>query len=134
MWAIGWSVVWSALATLQYATVLTALSFVILTVFCLPLGLGFVGVKIGLFLAGVLAMGYATYLAWPRSPEDIEKERSTGSAKRTRFQRIAYGLPPLSLTDKRPENSVPDWVQLYVGSVTLFGSSYVMEAVFGIVA
>lgn len=133
MRAFGKDTLWSVLATVQYATAVTVLGFVLLTIVSLPAGLGFVGVKIGLFLLGVLTMGYATYLAWPTSPADLEQEGSDPT-RRTRFQQLVYGFPPVSWKGSHPERAVPDWVKVYAGSAMLFGWSYVMEAVFGVVA
>ncbi|MFB6153979.1 MAG: hypothetical protein ABEJ27_06975 [Halodesulfurarchaeum sp.] len=118
---------------LQYAVALTALTFAGLTAVCLPLGYGFVGVKIGLFLVGVAAMGYGTYLAWPSSPEDLEPEEE-GLEERPGFQRAVRELPPAAWYPLHGAERYPNWVHVYAGAVAIWLTSFAMEAVFGVVA
>lgn len=122
------------LAVVQYAVVLTGLIFLVLTVLSLPLGLGFVGVKIGLFVVGVMTLGYGTYLAWPSSPEDLQPEDTDVVEPDPWFQRFVTGLPPLVWYPVHPEAAVPDWVKVYTATALIFLTSYLMESVFGVVA
>ncbi|MFB6266304.1 MAG: hypothetical protein ABEI31_01490 [Halodesulfurarchaeum sp.] len=117
----------------QYAVALTAVAFVALAVICLPLGFGFVGVKIGLFLVGVAAIGYGTYLAWPSSPEELERE-GRGIEETPGFQRLVRELPPAAWYPLHRADRYPDWVRVYAGAVAIWLTSFAMEAVFGVVA
>ena len=119
---------------LQYAVVLAAAVFLALSVVSLPLGWGFVGVKIGLFLVGVLSLGYGTYLAWPSSPEDVYVTQETEPEDVPWFQRTVSQLPPAVWYPVHPDERYPDWVNVYLATLLIFVTSYVMESVFGVVA
>lgn len=118
---------------LQYAVVLTAAAFLALSVVSLPLGWGFVGVKIGLFVVGVMTLGYGTYLAWPSSPEEVYTEDS-GSEGESWFQKRVGQLPPAAWYPVHPDERYPDWINVYLATLCIFVTSYVMESVFGVVA
>lgn len=121
------------LYAVQYAVVLTAIVFLGLTVISLPLGWGFVGVKIGLFVVGVATLGYGTYLAWPSSPEDLLEQEDEPEEK-PGFQRFVKDLPPMAWYPLHPAEEYPDWVHVYLATLALFLTSFLMETVFGVVA
>jgi len=122
------------LHSIQYAVVTTAIAFLALTVPSLLLGMGLVGTKIGLFVVALAYLGYGTYLAWPSSPEDLAREPGDTPETPTRFQQFVRRLPPVVWIGLRPEAEYPDWVNVYVASLTMFATSYLMESVFGVVA
>lgn len=122
------------LYVVQYAVGLTAVVFVGLSLISLPLGWGFVGVKIGLFVVGVATLGYGTYLAWPSSPEELVDQETIEAEEKPGFQRFVHGVPPVAWYPLHPDDEYPDWVQVYLATLGLFGTSFVMETVFGVVA
>lgn len=122
------------LYAVQYAVVVTAIAFLGLTVISLPLGFGLVGVKIGLFLLGMLTMGYGTYLAWPSSPEELHDDSGTTPEDVPRFQRKIYSVPPAASYPLHPTKRYPNWVKVYLATVLILATSFVMETVFGVVA
>ena len=124
---------WRAyLETVQYVVFLLALSVLGLAPISIVLGAGLVGVKIGLFLVGTAAFGYATVLAWPSDPEDLAEtvEAETPS----RFQRFVNRFPPVSLYPPTPKERLSDGVKLYVAAVSMYVTSYLMESVYGVVS
>ena len=118
----------------QYAVVTTAIAFLGLTVPSLILGMGLVGVKIGLFVVALAYLGYGTYLAWPSSPDEFTRDDGDTTESPTRFQQFVRRLPPVAWVGLLPEAAYPDWVKVYVASLTMFATSYLMESVFGVVA
>ncbi|MFW6384130.1 MAG: DUF7555 family protein [Halodesulfurarchaeum sp.] len=114
----------------QYALGLSAAVTVLLLPVSLAVGSGLTGVKYGLFLFGVLSMGYATLLAWPRSPSDLETEGV--DREETWFQGLLRRLPPAAWYPLAPEERYLDWTRLYLATVCLWLSSFALEAVLGV--
>lgn len=121
------------LFAVQYGAVVTAIAFLGLTLVSLPLGFGFVGVKIGLFLLGFLSLGYGTYLAWPSSPEDLQDDSGTAPEDVPWFQRRLFHVPPAAWYPLHPDERYPNWVNVYVSTLLILSTSFVMETVFGVV-
>lgn len=97
-------------------------------------GGGLVRAKQLLFLAGFLLMAYATFRLWPSSPADLERGAIPADHDRTRFQRAVEALPPLRwLPSPPPHRRFTPAGKLFVGSLVVLATSYVMEAVFGVV-
>lgn len=114
----------------QYAVGLTVLFAVSLSPISLLAGMGLRGVKYGLFLLGILSLGYATWLAWPRTPDDLAEEGNRG--EETKLQALLRRLPPASRYPLAPADRARNWVRLYLASVTMLASSFAMETVFGL--
>lgn len=114
----------------QYAVGLTVLVAATTLPIGLLFGVGLWGVKFGLFLVGIFAMGYATLLAWPKSPEDLEREGL--DRDETRIQAFVRRVPPAAWYPLRPRERYANWARLYLASLTMFVVSYTMEAVFGV--
>lgn len=124
----GW--VWRHVETVQYAIVVTGLSGIGLLVPSWVLTDGLLGVKIGLFLVGTAAFGYAIYLAWPTSPEDLKAAPETPP---TRFQSLVRSLPPVSWAPPHPAERASHAVRVASAGSLLWLVSFLMEAVFGVV-
>ena len=128
---------------LQYGVVLAAAVTAGAVLVGVASGGGLVRAKLLLFLAGFLLMGYATVRLWPSSPEDLESGRTgrrdpTGDSlpattDRTRFQALVQWLPPLRWLPSPPpaERMVPPG-KLFLGSLLVLLTSYLMEAALGI--
>ncbi|MFB6070558.1 MAG: hypothetical protein ABEJ76_05985 [Halanaeroarchaeum sp.] len=114
----------------QYAVGLTVAAVAVLLPVSLGLGLGLYGVKYGLFVFGVLAMGYGTVLAWPRSPEDLQGEGA--NRHETRVQATIRRVPPAARYPLAPTERYRDWIRVYLLSLCLLGASFAMETVFGV--
>ncbi len=114
---------------LQYAIGLTVLVGGALLPLSVLLGAGLAGVKYGLFLIGVLTMGYATLLAWPRSPSDLESEGV--NREETRFQALVRRVPPATWYPLAPGDRYLDWARLYLATLFLWGSSFALETLVG---
>lgn len=115
---------------LQYGIGLTIIAAFGLFPLSVLIGAGLGGVKYGLFLVGVLTMGYATLLAWPRSPSDLN---ATGSNKgETQLQAIIRRVPPAVWYPIAPADRYPDWVRLYLATLWLWGTSFALEAIAGV--
>ena len=119
-----------AVDAVQYALGLTVVVASLLLPASFVVGAGLTGVKYGLFLFGVLSMGYATLLAWPRSPSDLETEGV--DREETRFQELLRRLPPAAWYPLAPEERYLDWTRLYLATGCLWLSSFALEAVFGV--
>lgn len=117
------------LDALQYAIGLTVGTAGGLLLLSIPLGVGLTGVKYGLFLIGVLSMGYATLLAWPRSPSDLNAEGV--NREETRFQAFVRRVPPAAWYPLTPSDRYLDWVRLYLATLFLWGSSVALETLLG---
>lgn len=115
---------------LQYAIGLTGVVAGLLLPVSLLFGAGVTGVKYGLFLFGVLSMGYATLLAWPRSPSDLEAEGA--DREETRFQAALRRVPPAAWYPLAPKERYLDWVRLYLATICLWLSSFGLEAILGV--
>lgn len=114
----------------QYAVGLTLLVAGIVLAVSLLVGRGLWGVKFGLFLVGFLSLGYATVLAWPKSPADVGRE--THDREETRLQALFRRGPPAAWYPLPARDRYPDWVRLYLASLTMLALSYSLEAFFGV--
>jgi|APHM01.1.fsa_nt_gi hypothetical protein len=114
---------------LQYAIGLTVLAGGALLPISVLVGAGLSGVKYGLFLIGVLTMGYATLLAWPRSPSDLESEGV--NREETRFQAVVRRFPPATWYPLAPDDRYLDWTKLYLATLFLWGGSFALETLIG---
>lgn len=70
----------------RYAVGLTVTVVALLAPVSLLVGTGWNGVKLGLFLVGTFAFGYATFLMWPSRPpaEDLRRAEEDGGEARPR--------------------------------------------------
>jgi len=114
----------------QYALGLTVVVAVLLYPISLLFGAGLTGVKYGLFLFGVISMGYATVLAWPRSPEDLETEGV--NREETWLQGLFRRVPPAAWYPLAPKERYLNWTRLYLATACMWLSSYALEAVLGV--
>lgn len=123
---------------LTYAAVLTAVALVGSLVLGLATGGGIVGAKILLFVVGWVLLGYSTFLLWPTKPPSDEEESdelgpSLPAEEASRFQGIARTLPPARWIQlPPPEHRVPLSGQLFVASISILVTSFVMETVFNV--
>lgn len=133
--AIAWA------HALTYAAAVTLVSVLGALVVGIATGGGFVRAKTLLFLLGLALMTYATARLWPSAPGDEEDDAVTSidgavpeAHDRTRFQRAVLALPPARWLPTPPPNrrfSPPG--KLFLGSVLVLLTSYLMEARFGVV-
>lgn len=129
---------------LGYALVVTVVATVVAVILGVASGGGLVRAKALLFLAGIALMAYATARLWPSSPGDLEGETVAGlrrtptdsvspAADRTRFQAFVRAVPPMRwLPEPPPERGAVPAVKLFLGSLFVLLTSYLMEAVLGI--
>ncbi|WP_458207266.1 DUF7555 family protein [Haladaptatus sp. NG-SE-30] len=134
------------LDALVYGAAVTGVVFVVGGVVSLLSGRGLVGVKYVLFMAGILLFGYATLQLRPDPPWDIEKTDDggvevvrnekkgevIGGRKETRFQAIVQQIPPLTHYSIPPEERLPSAAKLFLASIMVLATSFVMETVFGV--
>ncbi len=136
-----------ALDALVYAIVVTGLVFLIGAIVSFALGGGFVGVKYFLFFVGILLFGYGTFSLYPsrrwkvdRSEGNVEIERSTntgeviGSREETRFQSAVQQVPPLTQYSLPPQERLSPGAKLFIASLVVLLTSFLMESVFGVSA
>jgi len=133
------------LDALVYAIVVTGVAFVIGAVVSFPLGGGLLGIKYFLFLVGFVLFGYGAFQlrpsrAWKvdKSGDEIEIERNektgdvVGSREETRFQSSVQRLPPLSRYSIPPDERFSPDAKLFLASIAILLTSFLMEAVFGV--
>jgi hypothetical protein len=104
-----------------------------------PLGFGWVGVKYVLFVVGILAFGYATFTLrptppWKRGDPADPSQSAVGDSRETRFQAAVQQLPPARFHRLPADDRFPDGVKLFLASLGILATSYVMETVFGVAA
>lgn len=116
-----------------YALVLTTIAVIGSGVASIATGGGAVRANLFLFLTGWGLMGYATFRLWPTSPADEEADAEMPALQvdhQTRFQRIVRATPPVRWVRlPPPEDRIPLPVQLFVGSVVILVTSFLIEAV-----
>ncbi|WP_227353157.1 DUF7555 family protein [Haladaptatus salinisoli] len=130
---------------LVYAVAVTSVVFLVGGALSFSLGRGLVGVKYVLFLVGLLLFGYATFQLRPSQPWDVDRTgdgveivrnddraEAIGSRKETRFQAAVQRIPPLTRYSIPPEERLPAAVKLFLTSIAVLGTSFAMEAVFGV--
>lgn len=129
---------------LAYAVVVAAAA----TLGALAVGVasgGLVRSKAVLFLVGLVLMAYATIRLWPSSPDDFEpSNRAVAPHERaglslpatqteTRFQALVSALPPVRcLRPPPPERRLSPAAKLFLRSVAVLLTSFLMEAAFGV--
>lgn len=125
---------------LAYALVVVAVVFVGSLVLTVLTGGTLVRVKVLLFLAGWILLGYATFRLWPRvsadsstEPRPAGKESIPGSPEATRFRTLVQRIPPMRWIEPPPPGKrlSPRW-KLFLGSLLVLLTSFLMETVFGI--
>lgn len=124
-----------------YALVVAGVATLAALVVGVATGGGLVRAKTLLFLLGLALMAYATVRLWPSSPEDVRdragRERRGASLPptpaETRFQAVVRTLPPVRwLRPPAPERRLSPAVKLFLGSVAVLLTSFLLEAVFGV--
>lgn len=127
----------TAVLARTWASALTYAAVVAVTVAAAAIGVGiatgggFVCGKRLVFFAGWILIGYATVKLWPRSMADLDGP--TMSARGTRFERIAWGIPPVRWI-RRPAPTVRLRVgsKVFIAGIMTLGISLLMELAFGI--
>lgn len=135
-----------AIDAIAYALVVTALATVGALLAGIATGGGLVRGNALLFVAGLALMAYATFRLWPSSPEDFRNEGEPGvppgragpslpaTATETRFQAVVRALPPVRwLRPPPPERQLSPAAKLFLGSVAVLLTSFLLETAFGVV-
>lgn len=131
---------------LVYALVVTLLTFLAGVLAGVILGGGLLHTKYFLFLAGFVLMAVGTAGMWPSQRDNprntvagvpvLHRTKSISNAiDRSRFQQIIDGSLPVRLLTLPPPNR--RWstaAKLFLASLLVLLSSFLMEAVFGIAA
>jgi len=137
---------------LMYALAVAAVGIFLSLVVGIAIGGGPVAVKTLLFVIGWLMMGYAVVRLWPSNSTKLKMENlSEDDAKmshpepdpspdsipadvtETRFQEAVYRLPPGRwLPRPAPSHRVRIEGKLFLGSVLVLLTSFLMETVFGV--
>lgn len=133
------------LDALVYAIAVTGVVFVIGSVLSFSLGGGFVGVKFFLFLVGFLLFGYGALQLRPARPWDVQKSDGDieivrndgmgeviGSREETRFQSAVQRIPPLPQYSIPPEERLSPGAKLFIASLVVLLTSFLMEVVFSV--
>lgn len=127
---------------LTYALAVTALATLGALVLGVLSGGGVVHSKIFLFVGGWLLMGYAVVRLWPSDPSEVG--RTSGSVDPTgetiadagassRFQSAVNQLPPVRwLPPPPPSLQVADESKLFLGSLLVLLTSFLMETALGV--
>jgi len=106
-------------------------------------GTDWYGVKVGLFLVGMVLFGLSLWLLRPDRPwnldDDDDEGEDTGPPESIgsevgKFEATIHGLPPLSWVNVAPEDRGSSGLRLLLASLFLFALSYVMETVFSVCA
>jgi hypothetical protein len=116
-----------------YAVVLTAVWAVLFLPLSLLLGGDLVGVKWGLFVVGLLALGAGSFKLrpgkkWRDDPDGLVADSRGGS----QIQRLVDRLPPLRETPLRDDQRLSDGLKLLLGAVCMLLTSFLLETVFGV--
>jgi FtsH-binding integral membrane protein len=124
-----------ALDALVYSLAIAGLLTLVASVLSLGLGGGLVVAKYLLFFVGfalfaVGAIGMRPTPAW----KDGDPPSVVGSEEETRFQGTLHRLPPLRRYDLAPAERLSAGAKLFVTSLLVLGTSFVLETVFGVVA
>lgn len=134
------------LDALVYAVAVAGVVFALGIVVSFLLGSNLVGVKYFLFLVGILLFGYSTFLMLPEPPWDVEKTgdgdieiiqnekrgKVIGSRDETRFQAAVQRIPPLPSYSIPPEQRLSPATKLFIASIAVLATSFMMETVFGV--
>jgi hypothetical protein len=122
-----------ALDALVYAVAFVAALVVLAAVVSVPIGWGWVGVKYALFFVGFFLFGLSTLQLRPTPPWKDEDETVDERAE-TGFQAAVQRLPPLGRYGLAPDERLPPPAKLFVASVLVLLTSFVMETGFGVAA
>ena len=100
-------------------------------------GSGAAGVKGFMFAIGWLLMAYAVVRLWPSGPNTDPESDPGGAAipetHQIRFQRVTRALPPVRwVTLPPPEHRLRLPAQLFLSSVFVLGTSFLLEVGFGV--
>lgn len=121
-----------------YALAVALLAIVGAGIVAAATGGGLVRMKVVLFVIGWLLMAYATVRLWPSSPDALESDSTptTGTipefGSRSRFEATLYELPPAKwLPVPEPKLRTGSETKLFLGSLLVFLSSFLLETVFG---
>lgn len=146
------------LDAVTYALVAAAIATSVAAILSLPLGAGLVGVKYVLFYVGFAVFGAAIIVSWPSSAwrdanlsfdflsfgEDEDEDETTvpwvdtdpstesGRPEQTPFQALVQALPPARFLPARPADRLPTGLRLFLAAIAIHGTSFVLEAVFGV--
>lgn len=123
-----------ALDALVYAITLVAVLVIIAGAVSFPVGGGWVGVKFVLFFVGFFLFGLSTFQLRPKPPWKRDDESMTDQREETRFQAFVQRLPPLGRYGLAPNERLSSPTKLFITSILLLLISYILEAIFGIVA
>lgn len=96
-------------------------------------GWGLLGVKYGLFLVGWLVFGYGALQLRPRAAWKDDEGGTATPRSETRFQALVQSLPPARFLPLAPGERLSTAARIFVGSVLMLATSFVMGQVFGIV-
>jgi len=115
----------------------TGVTLVTAALLSLGSGTGAAGVKAFTFAIGWLLMAYAVVRLWPSGPNtDSESDPGGASIPEThqiRFQRVTRALPPVRwVTLPPPEHRVRIPAQLFLSSVFVLGTSFLLEVGLGV--
>jgi hypothetical protein len=122
-----------ALDALVYAVAFVTVLVALAAVVSVPLGWGLVGVKFALFFVGFFLFGLSALQLRPTPPWKGADE-PTDERTETRFQAAVQRLPPLGRYGLAPDDRLPPPAKLFVASVLVLLTSFVMETSFGIAA
>jgi hypothetical protein len=115
-----------------YAVAVTAVAMVVTGVPSLALGWGLVGVKFALFFVGFGMLGYATFKLRPKPPwKDDDDPQLRNDREEVGIAGLVVGLIPARFRlapDERPSIGA----KLFVASVTMLATSYLLESVLGV--
>lgn len=155
----GRRLVGAALDAATYAATAAGITFLFAALVSFPLGYGLVGVKYALFYIGFAAWAIAIVVSWPESAwkrpnlsfdilsfggsddedttvpwVDTDPSGQSGEPDQTPFQALVQSLPPARFVPVPPSYRVPTGIRLFLAAFTIHAVSFVMEAVFGVVA
>jgi len=121
-----------------YALAVAVLAVVGAGVVAAATGGGLVRMKLILFVVGWLLMAYATVRLWPSTPDTVDSDSTPTTetipkaGSRSRFEAVLYELPPARwLPPPQPGVRTSDEAKLFLGSLLVLLSSFLLETVFG---
>ncbi len=116
--------------------------FLPLTVVNFAFGADWLGVKLWLFVLGMVLAGVSLWLLRPERPwkdDEEDDDEDTGAAEAIgadigHFEATVHALPPLSWVNVPPDDRASSGLRLFLASLLLFAASFVMERVFSVCA
>lgn len=130
-----------AVDALVYGAVFAFVTFLLGVAIAFPLGFGWLGVELLLFLVGIALLGYASFQLRPAKRWDVEfsddgfdltrpnESGVVGSREESRFQAFVQRVPPLPTVGLEPEQRLSPAAKLLVASLLLLLLSILLEAV-----